>query len=112
MTYLAQNLNSQAWYALLLVKFATAEALIREALALNVENKYLHINLAPALLLQGKLEAAIEQYRYWKDRPFGEQGLATYRDAFLDDLKAFEEAGVIPRERIDDVEAVRELLRE
>jgi tetratricopeptide (TPR) repeat protein len=107
---LSQSLNSQAWYALLLAKFSAAEELIREALVLNTENKFLHTNLAPALLLQGKFDAAIKQYKYWKDKPFEEQGLATYREAFLGDLKAFEQAGIIPQERVNDVIAVRKIL--
>ena len=109
---LSQSLNSKAWHGFFLGEFSQVEADIREALALKTENKYLLTSLAPALLLQGKFEAAQKAYFQYKDQEFGEQGLNTYRDAFLDDLKAFEAAGIIPPERMREVERIRELLGE
>ena len=106
----AQHLNSKAWYGFFLGHFAQNEQDIREAMSLGTENKYLATNLPPALLLQGKKTEALAEYQKWKDLPFGEQGLATYRNAYLDDLKAFEAAGIIPAERQADVEEVRALL--
>ena len=107
---LADALNGRAWTGFFLQKFAAVEADIREGLALKTENKFLPTNLAPALLLQGKRKEALDEYRKWQDRPFGEQGLVTYRDAFLGDLKTFDEAGIIPSERMADVAAARALL--
>jgi len=109
---LAKALNSRAWQGFFLKKFQSVEADIREGLALGTENKYLHTNLAPALLLQGKYEEAMAEYKKWKDRPFGERGFAMYGDAFLDDLNIFEKAGIIPAARAADVEAVRKILSE
>jgi hypothetical protein len=47
-----------------------------------------------ALLLQGKEKAAEAEYKKWKVQPFNQQDLPTYRDVFLEDLKALEKAGV------------------
>ncbi|MEM6806525.1 MAG: hypothetical protein AAF696_34315, partial [Bacteroidota bacterium] len=109
-TQLSKALNSKAWYGFFLQRFAQNEVDIREAMALTVENKYLATNLAPALLLQGKFKEAEREYLNYKDQAFGEQKLATYKDAFLDDLKAFEKAGIIPEKRMRDVAKIRRLL--
>jgi tetratricopeptide (TPR) repeat protein len=109
-TDLADALNSKAWYGFFLKKFEAVEADIREGMALQTDYKFLATNLPPALLFQGKLEAAIAEYQKWKDKPLGYQNLPTYREAFLDDLNAFEKAGIIPPERRADVDEVRKLL--
>ncbi|NUN99745.1 MAG: hypothetical protein HUU01_03925 [Saprospiraceae bacterium] len=111
-TALANALNSRAWTGFFLKKFAAVEADLREGLALGTENKYLPSNLAPALLLQGKQKEAMQEYKKWKDKPFGEQGYATYREAFLGDLNTFEKAGIIPPEVMPGVQEVRKLLEE
>lgn len=67
-------------------------------------------NLAPALLLQGKKDAALAEYEKWMGKPFGEPDYPTYREAFLDDLNTFEKAGIIPAARAADVAAVRKML--
>lgn len=107
----AQALNSRAWYGFFLKEFKGVESDIREAMAFGIDNKYLATNLPPALLLQGKYEEAVAEYRKYKDLPFGEQGIATYGDAFLDDLKAFEAAGIIPKKIMKDVERIRDILK-
>tara|TARA_R110002020_G_scaffold315150_1_gene530321 strand:- start:3162 stop:5489 length:2328 start_codon:yes stop_codon:yes gene_type:complete len=109
---LVQAINSNAWYALLSGKFNKAELLIRKGISLDITYKYLYTNLPPSLLLQGKTEDAIAEYLKWADRTFGEQDLATYKDAFLADFLEFETAGIIPEERKADVEKVRELLNQ
>jgi len=108
---LAGALNSRAWTGFFLKKFEANEADIREGMALQTENKFLPTNLAPALLFQGKREAALAEYKKWKDQPFGEQGYPTYREAFLDDLNTFEKAGIIPPQRQEDVAAARKMLK-
>ncbi len=62
-----------------------------------------HINLASALLFQGKWEAAKEIYLSLKDKPFNN---STYKSGFLEDLDAFEKAGITHT----DVAKVRALL--
>lgn len=109
---LVQAINSRAWYGLLSGKFAEAEALLHKGIALDSSYKYLHTNMPPALLLQGKIEEAMVLFRKWKDVEYGGDDYATYREVFLADLLEFEKAGVIPEERETDVERVRALLNQ
>jgi tetratricopeptide (TPR) repeat protein len=109
---LADALNSRAWTGFFLKKFAAVEADVREGLALGTDNKFLPTNLAPALLLQGKQKEAVQEYKKWKDKPFGGQDYPTYREAFLDDLNTFEKAGIIPPEVLPGVQEVRKWLGE
>ncbi len=109
----SQSLNSAAWYGMLSGYFEEADQLINEALALEVENKFLHTNLPVAILLQGgRFKEAKKLYRTWKDKPFNEQGFATYKEVFLDDLKTFQEHGIIPEEVAKDVQKIKSLLNE
>ena len=111
-TDLSQYLNSQAWYALLLCNFQAAEDALQQAFQLPVNNKYLATNLAPALLLQGKREAAFAAFNKWKDQAFNEPNYPTYREVFLDDLATFQSLGIIPQERQEEVEEAIKLLRQ
>ncbi|MCI4668449.1 MAG: hypothetical protein MRZ79_09935, partial [Bacteroidia bacterium] len=109
-TYLSQYLNSKAWYGLFLGKFEASEKDLRKGMALPFENPYLHTNLAPALLLQGKFKEAKAEYIKWKDKPFPDEHGKTYRNIFLDDLKVLEEAGIIQEKVKGDVDKIKELL--
>lgn len=59
--------------------------------------------LATALLFQGKFAEAEKIYRQQKYE---------LKDIFLDDFKLFDEAGVIPEGREQDVERIKQLLNE
>jgi len=107
---LSQSLNSHAWYGLFLGEFAQAEAPIQEAMGLPYKNSYLPTNLAPALLFQGKKKEALKVYASCRNKPFEVGSYKTYADAFLDDMKAFEQAGIIPEAYKADVEEVKQLL--
>jgi WD40 repeat protein len=109
---LADAYNNHAWYSFFLQAFNTAEQDIRAGIAVDSTYKYLYTNLAPALLLQGQYKAAEAEYLKWKYQPFGEPAMATYREAFLQDLEVFEKAGIIPAARKQDVEKIRGLLKE
>jgi tetratricopeptide (TPR) repeat protein len=106
---LSSALNSRAWYGLFLGKFEASESDIREGLQLKLENKYLHTNLAPALLLQGKFELAKTEYMFWKDKLFDEE--RSYKELFLSDIMEFEQVGIIPESRRSDIEKIKALLR-
>jgi len=54
----------------LLKSFEAAEQDVREGLALEVENKYLITNLAPALLFQGKVKDARGIYQTYQAKAF------------------------------------------
>lgn len=90
--------------ALLLTKFSESESEIQIGLKLDPSNEDLHINLASALVLQGKLNETKAELEKWKGN------LVTYNASFLANLNAFEKAGIIPEERKADVAAIRKLL--
>ncbi|NUO01034.1 MAG: leucine-rich repeat domain-containing protein [Saprospiraceae bacterium] len=91
--------NSLGFNQLFLSDGAGAEASIRRGLTFEPDNHYLIANLPPALLLQGKLEAAEAQYRQWKGQRFGiyPNNNQDFRKVFLDDLKDLEAAGIVLR---------------
>ena len=106
----ASRYNSLAWSQILRREYAAAEKTLRHGIALDSTYMILYTNLAPALLFQGKFEAAKAQYLYWKDKEFNQLDLSTYRDAFWADFRSFEDADCIPPERLADVAAIKKLL--
>jgi tetratricopeptide (TPR) repeat protein len=97
------TLGNQAFYAIFMKQFIEAEQYAREAIAIDSTKHIFYTNLAAALLFQGKYGEAEEIYRQYKDE---------LKDGFLDDLKQFAEAGVIPKECEADVEKIKKLLEE
>ncbi|MEZ4847211.1 MAG: hypothetical protein R3B93_00975 [Bacteroidia bacterium] len=67
-TQAAQSYNSLGWYQLLTGRFAEAEVSIRRGIELDSNYPFLHKNLPPSLLLQGKTEMARQSYLQWKDK--------------------------------------------
>jgi predicted Zn-dependent protease len=84
-------------------QFQEAEEYAREARAIDSTQYILYTNLAAALLFQGKYGEAEVIYRQYKDE---------LKDGFLDDFNQFAEAGVIPKEREEDVERIKKILEE
>lgn len=111
-TDLVFNYNFLAWYQLLKGQFKEAELNIRHGLELEPNKLFLFRRLAPALLLEGKYEDAKIIYLEQKDKSFGNPNKGLCKDAFLDDLNTFEKIGIIPKERKEDVEKIRQLLTE
>lgn len=96
-------LMNQSYNALFVKEFVKAEQYALEALKVNPDDKTPGTNLAAALLLQGKYSKAEKLYRQYKNE---------FKDALLDDLNAFEAAGVIPDNRKKDVKKIKMLLNE
>jgi len=111
-TVLLDNIKAKGWYQLLTGQFAGAEASLYQIYELDADDHYLHTYLASVLLLQGKTEAAMQEYNQWKVKPYGQRNLPTFREAFLNDLKQKEVAGIIPPEYAEAVAAVRRMLLE
>ena len=82
-----------------------AEASARKGMSIDSSSTWINTNLALALLYQGKLEEAKGIYVALKDAPYGE---GTYREVFLEDLRAMEEAGL----RHEGVGEIRRVLEE
>lgn len=60
-------------------------------------------NLAAALLFQGKYQEAEKIYRQYNSE---------LKEGFLSDFEEFAKAGVIPKNREEDVENIKKILEE
>ena len=99
----ASTLGNLSFNAIFMKQYQEAEQCAREAIAVDFTQHWIQANLAVALLFQGKYGEAEEIYRQYKDE---------LKDGFLDDFNQFAEAGVIPKEREEDVEKIKKLLEE
>ena len=97
------KLISQSFYANLLGKFGEGELHSLEALKVDSTRHLAYTNLAAAYLLQGKYQAAEKLYRQYKNE---------FKEMLLNDLDELAKAGVIPSERMADVEKIKKMLNE
>ena len=97
------QLLSQSFYANVLGKFEEGELNSLEALKVDSTQHLAYTNLAAAYLLQGKYQAAEKLYRQYKNE---------FKEMLLNDLDELAKAGVIPIERIADVEKIKKMLNE
>lgn len=101
--YVAFTLNTQAVNSIYLKQYAEAESQVRQAIGKDASQTLYQANLASALLLQGKYAEAEAIYSKYKTE---------LKTSFLDDLRQYAEAGVIPKERERDVERIKKMLAE
>ena len=97
------KLISQSFCANLLGKFEEGELHSLEALKVDSTQHLAYTNLAAAYLLQDKYQAAEKLYHQYKNE---------FKEMFLNDLDELAKAGVIPIERIADVEKIKKMLNE
>ncbi len=100
---LSKAYSSLAWHQLFNRHFVEAEQAANKGLEIDPSQEWINTNLALALLYQGKYKEAKEIYLKLKDKPYG---AATYSKAFLEDLNALGQEGIIH----PDVKKIRELL--
>ncbi len=98
----AQLLGNLSFYAILRKDYSQSEQYAREGLAIDSAQHWIATNLASALLFQGKYKEAETIYRKYKDE---------LHEYFLNDLNQFEEDDVIPKEREEDVEKIKRMLK-
>ena len=98
---ISSTLGNMAYNAIFMKKYSEAEQLAREGLAIDSTQHFIYSNLAAALLLQGRYNEAEPIYRQYKDE---------LKEGFLDDFEQFKAAGVIPQEREEDVEKIKQML--
>ena len=94
-------LVSQSFYSIFEKQYVEAENYSKEALEVDSTKHVIYGNLAAALLFQGKYQEAEKIYRQYKSE---------LKEAFLSDFEEFSKAGVIPKNREEDVEKIRQLL--
>ena len=97
------GLITQSFCANLLGKFEEGEHHSLEALKVDSTHHLAYTNLAAAYLLQGKYQAAEKLYRQYKNE---------FKDGLLTDLDELAKAGVIPADRMADVEKIKKMLNE
>ena len=95
------TLTGQSYYAIFEKEFAKAVQYADEALKVNPDEHMPVTNKAAALLFMGEYSKAEKLYKKYKKE---------YKDSFLEDFNAFEDAGVIPADRKNDVEKIRKML--
>ena len=94
-------LVDQSFYAIFEKQYAEAEVYSREALEVDSTKHIAYSNLAAALLFQGKYLEAEKIYCQFKSE---------LKEGFLSDFKEFSKTGVIPKNREEDVEKIKQLL--
>jgi len=99
----AKILGNHSFNAIFMKQYAEAEHCAREGLEVDSTQHWIASNLAASFLFQCKYEEAETIYRKYKDE---------LKDSFLDDFRQFAEAGVIPKEREEDVERIKRILNE
>ncbi|MEO1415204.1 MAG: tetratricopeptide repeat protein [Bacteroidota bacterium] len=95
-----------SWYALFVEQAEEAEASARRTLALSPASIGVISNLATALLLQGKYHEAKKYYQEYADQPWPDDRYEIFREVFMSDLQALEEAGITH----PDIKRIREFL--
>lgn len=107
----ANYTNSYGWNQILTSDFAGAEETIRTGIGYAPDYGYFYTNLPPALLFQGKYQAAEYLYRQYKDQPWtSNNSYDYYKQAFLDDLKEFEQRGIVPEEHREYMQGIVKML--
>ena len=94
-------LVSQSFYSIFEKQYVEAENYSKEALEVDSTKHVAYSNLAAALLFQGKYQEAENIYRQYKSE---------LKEGFLSDFEEFSKAGVIPKNREEDVEKIKQLL--
>ena len=100
---LAECYNDLVFLYILTRQFDQMEKKSKEVLTVDSTNLIAHNNLAAAYLFQGKYAEAERIYRQYKSK---------LKEHFLFALEAFAKAGVIPTERMADVERIKKMLNE
>ena len=98
---LKRILVSQSSYSIFEKQYVEAEIYSKEALEVDSTKHVVYGNLAAALLFQGKYQEAEKIYRQYKSE---------LKEGFLSDFEEFSKAGVIPKNREEDVEKIKQLL--
>ena len=94
-------LVSQSFYSIFEKQYVEAENYSKDALEVDSTKHVVYGNLAAALLFQGKYQEAEKIYRQYKSE---------LKETFLSDFEEFSKAGVIPKNREEDVEKIKQLL--
>ena len=101
--YLTDCYVNLSYVSILTKQFTLAETYSKEALEVDSTKHIVYSNLAAALLFQGKYQEAEKIYRQYNSE---------LKEGFLSDFEEFAKAGVIPKNREEDVENIKKILEE
>ena len=96
-------LVNQSFYSIFEKQYTEAEAYSKEALEVDSTKHIAYSNLAVSLLFQGKYQKAEKIYSQYKSE---------LKEGFLSDFEEFAKTGVIPKNREEDVEKIKKILKE
>ena len=99
--YLTDCYVNLSYVSILTKQFTLAETYSKEALEVDSTKHIVYSNLAAALLFQGKYQEAEKIYRQYNSE---------LKEGFLSDFEEFAKAGVIPKNREEDVENIKKIL--
>ena len=101
-----------SFYALFAGEYKQAINAAKMSIALNPSAIDVETNLALGYLLDNQYAKAEAIYKKWKGKKFVENAPSTATVVFLQDIKDLETAGVIPKNRLNDVERIKKFLNE
>jgi Tfp pilus assembly protein PilF len=104
-----QDYGSLSWYRLFARQYPEAQAAAEKALALAPTQNWVRTNLGHSYLLRGEWDKAKKVYEQYIA---GEKDPTEAKKTLAKDLDELEAAGVIPKERMGDVERARKWVRE
>ena len=100
---MAQSYGALSYISIFKKQFVSAENYAYQGLAKDPTQHWIYSNLAASFLFQGKTTEAELLYCQYQ---------VELKDTYLDDFKRFEELGIIPKERKEDVERIKRMLND
>lgn len=91
---ISDNYGSLSFYSLFIKDYAGAVKFARQGIKLFAENDWILTNLALGYLLSHQFDEAMEIYKAYMDKYYS-IGSKAFREAFLEDFRDLEVAGVI-----------------
>ncbi len=107
--HLARAYGNLSWLYLFVNKYSNSEAAAEKTLTLDSSQNWVRANLGHSHLLRGEWDKAKQVYEQYIA---GEKDPAQAKTTLLKDWDDLEAAGVIPKERMGDVEKARSWLKE
>ena len=111
-TYQAEMYGNYSWNLLLKKEFALAEQKARAGLETDPSQEWIKINLAHALLLQGRSQEAEPLYIGLFDKIYTSSPKQTYPGAILQDLEELTKKGLIPEKVKKEADKIADLAKQ
>ena len=100
-----------SWYQLFQKKYDSSEINARRGLNIDSTQSWIKVNLAHALLLQGKYGEAVVMYQKLRKDIYPPDNSKTFGEIFLDDLTELENRSAIPTIRKEEISRIKAMLK-